>query len=274
ESYLEFDVSAIPVGSTILSFVVSLPVDPSAPAEIPTATAPPIIACTPQGAWSGGGQGGQPFSGKPSDQCATNAPKFTSNDGGKTYSADITSIAQNWLQPGVINNGVAVADDPSNSQTAYQVAFGPAQSITQLTASVSYVPATSTSTTATGTVGSSGGSPVSSVVPNIPSGSVFVAPSAPSVDLPFAAVPTASTPSVTPPTHTGRRAALEHAALAGAGSIPPGGFWVVGVLLLALLLSISLVLGDETVPFSPRRRQRIGALGTLQRTASSSTGAT
>jgi len=245
ETYLEFDVSALPTGSTITSFVVTLPVDQSSSAQsfTPAGMTPPIIACTPQGAWSGGANGGQPLSGKPADQCATGAPKFTSKDGGKTYTADITSIAQGWLSG--INTGVAVADDPANSQTAYQVVFGPSQALSQLTSQMTYVPASSNTTL--NTPGPSTTTPFDTVPPE--AGNVPLVPSVPE-----------QTTATTAPTTTGPSKPLKNSALGAtsfAGAAPPGVFWVAAVLLLALLLSASLVLGDDPTEEPQRGRRRL-----------------
>ncbi|MHB8681588.1 MAG: DNRLRE domain-containing protein [Acidimicrobiales bacterium] len=250
ETYLEFDVSALPPGSTISSFVVTLPVDSSAQTALPTATPPPIVACAPQGSWSGG-QGGQSFSGRPAEKCATDAPKFTSSDGGKSYKADITSIAQGWTSGGAINFGVAVTDDPANTSTAYQVVFGPAASIARLTASVTYEPASSagggvsSGDTTTGSTVFAGGSFLSGL---------------PSVPVPTGS---AATPTTTAPVAPTRSRALRSAAPAGAGAVPPAGFWIVGLLLLAVLLASSLVLGDEPRPVMARARRRLAAAGSL-----------
>ncbi len=273
ESYLEFDVSAIPPGSTIVSFVVKLPVDPNAGTQTTPQQvgAPPIIACLPRNSWSAGA-GAESFSGKPADQCPSNAPKFATTDGGKTYSADITPIAQSWVQQGAINTGVAVTDDPSNSTSAYQVVFGPTSAITQLTASVTYQPASSAAN-------SSGPSPSSGTGPSatLGTGSVSVpslGTSSPSTGG-FTPVSTPSATSSKPSSNsssapTGRSAT--RATLSSASSAPPGVFWLAGVLLLMLLLSISLVLGDEPVAPPTRRRKLVGALTAWQRsTASTST---
>lgn len=253
ETYLEFDVSALPQGAVIDSFVVTLPVDAAAQNVTPTGTAVPLIACLPQGAWSGG-QAGQAFAGKPADTCATEAPKFKTDDGGRSYKADIAAIAQRWLAAGAINTGVAVADDPANTQTVYQLAFGPAPAIGKLTATVTYevpgalAPADGGTTPAVPGPDSTGAFVPSAVVPDQSS-----TPSPASSANGIAATTT------TAPAGQGATA-LRHGALAGAGSLPPAGFWIAGVLLLALMLSASLVLGDTPAP-TGRRRRRLAAAG-------------
>jgi hypothetical protein len=254
ETYLEFDVSAVPAGSTVTSFVVTLPVDQSAQAETftPTTMTPPIIACTPQGAWSGGANGAQALAGKPKDTCATGAPTFASKDGGKTYTADIAPIAQNWITG--INTGVAVADDPTNTSTAYQVVFGDMNALNKLTAQMTYVPG---SDTTLNNPGANTSTPETTLpeqtltVPLVPSG-----------------ISSSATPSTTPSTTVpsadkgGKSSALRATSYAGAG--PPGVFWVAAVLILALLFSASLVLGDEPVDEPKRGRRRLLLAGARQ----------
>jgi hypothetical protein len=253
ETYLEFDLSAVPAGSTITSFVVTLPVDPSGQSFTPTGTAPPIVACLPQGSWSGG-TGPQPISGKPTDHCATAAPRFTSSDGGKTYTADIASIAQDWLTG--VNTGVAVADDPSNSQTAFQVVFGPPNAISDLSAQMTYVPGPSPTTEIVPGPGSGTGAPF---VPSTPSPLLSaLPPGAPGAGAASGATPSTTGPPA-PQSQTRSSAPLGRYALAGAA--PPLGFWLAAVGLLALLLSASVVLGADPAVEPARRRRRFVLAG-------------
>ncbi|HEX6394208.1 MAG TPA: DNRLRE domain-containing protein [Acidimicrobiales bacterium] len=237
ETYLEFDVSSIPQGSTISSFKISLPVDPSAQSLVPAGTVPPIVACSPQQPWPAA-PGPQPYGQKPADHCDPGAPKVSSGDGGKTYTVDIASIASAWVANGQ-NFGVAITDDPSNTSTAYQVVFGPSSAVEKIQATVDYSPPPS------GLGGSSIGNETPAVVngpsPEGPSG--VAAPSVPaSPILPAtgtggtppatATPPVASTlPSATTPQRVKSAAASHHTAT----STPPAGFWIVAALLAALV---------------------------------------
>ncbi|HLI55973.1 MAG TPA: hypothetical protein VKY26_02955, partial [Actinomycetota bacterium] len=153
-------------------------------------------------------------------------------------------IAQGWITG--VNTGVAVADDPHNSQTAYQVVFGPAQSIAQLTAQITYVPGSTT----LGTPGSETTVPVETVPP----ASISV-PFVPTGASPSGASP--ATPSTTVPSANRSlgRSAIRNSGFASA--TPPGIFWVAVVLVLALLLSASVVLGDEPAEEPARGRRRL-----------------
>ena len=244
ETYLEFDVSAIPTGSTISSFKVSLPVDPSAQNLVPAGTVPPIVACAPEETWSGA-PGPQPFGQKPSEHCDSSAPKVTSSDGGKTYTVDVASIAGEWVSTGQ-NFGVAITNDPSNTTTAYQVAFGPSSAIGNLQATVEYLPPATG-----GGLGASGG-----VIPSAvgTSGTESSAPAAPAIGaspsvLPVtsepasapAAAPAQAAPSVAP---IGQPSRVTPTVIrpAAATNVPPAGFWVVGALLAVLIAACMIEL--------------------------------
>ncbi len=243
ETYLEFDVSAIPAGSTITSFKVTPPVDPSAQNLVPAGTVPPIVACAPQQSWSGA-PGPQPFSQKPSDHCDSSAAKVTSSDGGKTYTVDVASIAGEWVSSGQ-NLGVAITDDPSNTSSAYQVAFGPSSAINNLQATVEYVPPASGS----GLGGSGGVTPTAAGTTD--TGSLST-PSVPSVGATPSGLPVTSEPASAPvtaalpqapsvaPISQPARISPTVARSQGASSVPPPGFWVVGAL-LALLIAACMV---------------------------------
>ena len=239
ETYLEFDVSSIPAGSTITSFKISLPVDSSAQSLVPAGTVPPIIACSPQQPWPAA-PGPQPSAQKPTDHCDTGAPKVTSSDGGKTYTVDIASIATGWVSGSGQNFGVAITDDPSNASTAYQVVFGPGSAISNLQATVDYAPpssglgagSTGSETPAAGDFSSAPQSgvaapstPGSPVLPVTAAGGLAPATAPLAQPVPSTA-PAARTPSGIRPVATQS---------AAASSIPPPGFWVVGALLAGLI---------------------------------------
>ena len=254
ETYLEFDVSAIPPGSTITSFKISLPVDSSAQNLVPAGTVPPIVACAPQVTWSGD-PGPQPPSQKPTDHCDANAPKVTSTDNGKTYRVDVASIASGWVSAGGENFGVAITDDPTNTTTAYQVVFGPSSAIGKLQATVVYVPPASDNSLG-------GGLPASgnTSTPGGLSGSATPGAATVPALLPVSAgagtpPETAAVPQAVPTTLAGRPANISPARFPAATSTPPVGFWVAGLLLAALIAvcMLELRLPPETPVTSSER---------------------
>ena len=246
ETYLEFDVSSIPAGSTISSFKFSIPVDPAAQSLVPAGTVPPIIACTPEVSWSGD-PGPQPPTQKPTDHCNPAAPKVTSTDNGKTYSVDITSIANSWVASGGQNFGVAITDDPSNASTAYQVVFGPASAISKLQATVDYVPPQSgpaQGPTDNGNAAPAGNASTGSTggvaTPAVPSTPLF--PVSANAGIPPATAAPVQPPASTAPNLGARAPVNQAAARSAATSAPPLGFWVVGVLLAGLVAACGLQL--------------------------------
>lgn len=260
ETYLEFDVSAIPTGSRILSFAVTLPVDPAGESVIPAGVNLPIIACQPQSGWAGGANTGQSFSGKPADSCLTTAPAFTPAEGGKSFRAQIAAIAQNWVTPDGLNLGVAVTNDPHNVSTAYQVVFGPAKALQQLAAAVSYLPpaggavrsvtlpgtgstgASSTGSAVTGTAGGGAGvgTPLNGLSAGALGGGLGVASVAVSTPAPVAA----GAPLVAGSARSVR--APRRLTLVAASPFPRAGFYLAAMVAGALLVACSLVLGDRS----------------------------
>jgi hypothetical protein len=272
ETYLEFDVSAIPPGSTITSFKISLPVDSSAQNLVPAGTVPAIVACAPQVTWSGD-PGPQPPNQKPTDHCDATAPKVTSTDNGKTYRVDVASIATGWVSPGGQNFGVAITNDPSNATTAYQVVFGPPSAISTLQATVIYVPPASDNSLG----GAAGGLPASgnASTPSALSGSAAPSAAASAALVPIS--PTAGSPPETAavpqaaPTTAGIPARIRPTRFAAATSAPPVGFWVAGVLLAALIAVCMLEL--RLPPEAPLGSSERGVGRLLSRLAAGEEGA-
>lgn len=256
ETYLAFDMSAVPEGATITAFRLTLPVDPAGGNVNLSDTK--IVACAPQQDWSAG-SGADSFSGKPTDNC-TGAPVVSPGKGDTSFSVNIPALAQTWVQPGGLNFGVAITDSPNNTTTAYQVVFGPSSALTGLTATVSFLPPARTAVNSTQT-SSGAAAPSAGSAAALASGSTNAssagggggAPTA--VSLPSAAAsPLAGTPG------GGAAPVLAHsptptstATLLPATSAQPiASFFLAGVGVLLLLLACSLVLGDATPPITGR----------------------
>jgi hypothetical protein len=258
ESYVGFDLSAIPLGAVFTSFKVTMPLDPHAhQAFVPSKFH--VVACAPLTSWAGG-QGAEAFSGKPPDDCSDAVLGAPAN-GGKAYAFDVTSMAQRWLGPDGINTGVALTDNPVGKTSAYQIVFGPATEVrasatwslpppaAQLPAPTS-VPPVSTDTGSTG----------------MPTGGQAVLPPAapPPAAQPMAAPPPAVATPTTPP------AATAPVNLRGVSTVPPGMFWVVAVLLAAVVGAAGFVLRDPIVAVPGGIRRGVGR-ALLRRTALRST---
>jgi hypothetical protein len=290
ETYLAFDLRAVPTGATITSFRVTLPVDPKGTTFVPTGVAPPIVACTPEGSWSPG-PGDRPVSEKPPDACEPDAPRVVAVDHGTAYTVDLAPIAHAWTEVGGLDLGAAITNDPANTSTAYQVVFGPASALAKVRAVVTYLPpATASSrgsgsgvagsttgsaaggTAASGTAASStagaSGSPASGLGP--PASPAFGA-----APLPGSSEPSSSsgTPSPSPTTagapapatgptpsgHTRAAPARRRLVLAAAGSFPPLGFFLAGIL-LALVLLVSWAALESPVEASAASVRGVGRL--------------
>jgi hypothetical protein len=264
ETYLSFGLDAIPAGAQILSFTVTLPVDPAGTNVVPTGIAAPIIACLPLQSWAAGGP--QPFSGKPTDQCTDTSPKVTTKDGGKTYTVDIASIAQQWLAGSGSNVGVAITDDPSNTSSAYQVVFGPPSALQKLQASATYVPAVTATTSVPPVASGSNAAPpaatasqgVSAPAPTVPSNPAASLPSS-SPGVSASAPATAPVPQAGSPTPSTAPSPAA-ARLRESGSFLPAGFWVAGLVLALMLVVSGAVLSS---PAEGAARRRTGGLGRL-----------
>ncbi|HVV75780.1 MAG TPA: DNRLRE domain-containing protein [Mycobacteriales bacterium] len=232
ETYLLFDVSSLPVGATVTSFVVSLPVDSKGVTADPVGAT--IIACPATTGWSGG-QTAAAYGGKPTDGCDVHSPKLTAVDGGDRYTVDIADIAQRWVKPNALNLGVAITDNPTNTLTAYQVVFGPPTALTGLAATVTYTAPASEPTSAppsaggrvvaTGTGSGGDATPVTTTEPLPPGLPAQVAqPPAPTV-APVTPVVAMTVKPADP-------------------SAPPLGFWVALVLIVLLLGATTFVLAE------------------------------
>lgn len=241
ETYLSWALFDVPLQSSVSSFQVTLPLDQEAKGNV-FAEPPELIACRPKQAWSGG-DGAEQFAGKPKDDCADAAPgKFDEKK--KTYTFDLTSLAQEWVN-GEANNGVAIRHALDYAKP-FQVIFLPAD---KATATMTYTPA------------------VSSTPPLTPGGTGSVPPAAPPLDagagtgdtgvvpgmdpgsLAGDDVPTTGQdPSLTPPVTAPGATTPVAARPLVTDTKPTPAFWlavVVGVVLLGLA---SLSLGDAAVP--------------------------
>jgi hypothetical protein len=241
ETYLAFDVSEIPVGSTITSFKVVLPVD-SRGVTVDEAGAS-IIACAPKSSWAGG-LFASAYSGKPADGCNAHSPRLRKGSG-HTYGVDIASIAQRWVEPDALNLGIAITDNPGNSLTAYQVVFGPGAALSKLTASVTYrVPGTGEVGPIVASSSGSGGAAAPSADGGSPMpGLVSVVPVGP--------LPTGLPPDVAgesdPSTQAVAPIVVADVRPAGS-SAPPLGFWFALMLIVLLLGTTTFILSDPDVP--------------------------
>lgn len=259
ESYVAFDLSAIPRGSTVTSFTLTVPLDQHAHQGFLPGQLPKVVACAVVTSWAPG-DGAASFNGKPQDDCT--APVVgTPAKGGNAYSFSIARIAQAWVDTDGINTGVALTDNPKNTTSAYQVVLGPTKSITASATWTAPVPidtmpptqgtGTSTSNTTTGTAGGGGTGSTGSGGGTGSTGGALLQPTSPGQATPPPT--TAPAPQVTSPQPAPITAPL--AASRNASAVPTPMFWVVAVVLAGVLAAAGLVLHDPlvTVPGGRRR---------------------
>ncbi|HET6816335.1 MAG TPA: hypothetical protein VFH66_03820 [Mycobacteriales bacterium] len=233
---LAFDVSALPPGSVVNSFTFSVTVDNSPQAVNSSAAAAPVVACLPTRLWPAtlGGD----YTDEPAVDCTNKVkPKID----GSTYTFDITSFAQSWVDDQ--NFGVALVNDPDNTQTPFQVAFTGAKTVK---ATMSATPAAPVPTTQQ-PVSSSGGTTAAGGVTTT-SGASSVAPPTGSVPPDTSVATTADSgqaPQVASSTTTPQLRAVAH--VSPASSAPSRGFWIGAAAFALLILLMSLVLGDQPV---------------------------
>jgi hypothetical protein len=243
---LAFQLAAVPVGSTIDKFTVTLTLD-SAGTNLNAATAP-VVACLPTRLWSA--VDGGSFKDAPPVNCTDKAKVEIDGD---TYTFDITGIAQSWLAD--TNLGVAFVNDPANTTTPFQTVFKGAKSVK---ASMTFTPPVKTGGgTSTGGNGGStsgtGSSTGGSSTGGSTGGSVPLPPAPPSVDVPLPPPATNTTDpgAGQPPVVAGDTAGSPVTTVAAADpapSAPTSAFWIAGAALALLLVTAAIVLADQRVP--------------------------
>lgn len=237
---LAFDIGTLTPGSIVNSFTFSVTLDNSPQAVNSGASSPPVVACLPTRLWPA--EMGGDYTDEPAVDCSTKVkPKVDGN----TYTFDITSIAQRWVDDQ--NLGVALVNDPDNTQTPFQVAFTGAKTVK---ATMSATPAAPVTSATTPTTGSTGGGATGSTIGNDTSSGANGPPPSGSVP-PSTSLTTSSgagqAPQVAPVT-TKQLAPV--AKVSAASSAPSRGFWIGAAAFAALILLLSLVLGDQPRPVS------------------------
>jgi len=223
---LSFDMSAVPSGASVESFTFSLTVDSDPTATSFNTAEATLVACQPTRLWPAllGGD----YTNEPSVDCSKKVVPTVSGD---TYTFKIPTIAQSWIDDQ--NLGVALVPDPATTVAPFQVVFKSAKTAH---GSLVYLPASALSTVGSTEVAPTAPSPASVPVPAAP---------APAALPPASAGATAST--VPPPVVASAATAPPTrpvAAVKAASAAPTGAFWLAGIVVGALLLLASLVLGD------------------------------
>jgi uncharacterized membrane protein YgcG len=257
---LAFKLGVLKPGTTIDNFTVSVTLDKSSSAANVNSAAAPIVACLPTRLWAAA-DGGD-YSDEPPVDCSS---KVAPSVKGDTYSFTISSIAQAWIDDQ--NVGVALVNDPDNTQTPFQAVFSGAKTVK---ATMNYTPPAPTTPTGSGTgstgstgsgtgstgstggTGSTGSTGSSSVPP--PSGPVSLPPTGPTTGTAggSAQPPVVAGSGSTPTTST--TVALRKPA----PSSPNTAFWIGAVAIALLVVAAGAVLADSTVPVPNATTSRLG----------------
>jgi hypothetical protein len=245
---LSFDTSALTPGSSVQTFTFTLTLDTDTSATSFDQQGATIVACQPTRLWPSTAPKGGDYTDEPTFDCSA---KVKPEINGNAYTFKIPLIAQSWVDDQ--NLGVVVVPDPKDTNAPFQVVFKGAKTIKTTMVFTSGTPSapagggsTGGTTTGTGTTGTTGGG-----VGTSGSGSGVPLPGSGDTTTPGGG----SAPVVASPTPT--IAAAPVAAIRPASSAPSAGFWAATGILGALMLLISLVLGDPTPPVASGPRSRL-----------------
>jgi hypothetical protein len=236
---VQFDTSAIPLGSTYTSFTVQTPWDPAA-TQLTTGT-PDVSACELIDAFQDGAGPSALTAAPPISlpSCVKGTFKSTIGTAGG-YEFDLTAMANDW-SGGAPANGILLRPTPSLStpQPPFTLALLGKNGIR---AEAQYTPPQPSEPTPLP-------GPVLPPVPPLPG---VVAPPIPVIEPQV--VPTPA-PQVNPAPRTVPPQAL--AAYHEGALVPSGVWWLAALALLAMLVLTATVLGDPLapVPVDPRRRR-------------------
>lgn len=263
-SEVAFDVTSLLPGTTVTEFTMTLTVDTSNNATNVGADAAPVLACLPTRLWSPA-DGGD-YSDAPPVDCGLQAkPEIKGN----TYTFDLTTLAQSWVDDQ--NLGVALVNNPDNTQTPFQVVF---KGDKDIKATLRYTPPVSTPPVGqptgsgggagSGSGGASSGGTGTTSGGTSTGGTTSVPPPLPPVspgNLPPSQVTGGASDGGQPPQVAGgsggtpsQPPAPQPVALKPASALPTTGFWIGGAALALLLVTAGLVLRDQREPVAVAAR--------------------
>jgi hypothetical protein len=241
-SYLAWDVSMIPAGSTVSRFEFTIAVE-SDPAV--TQATPPdykLVACGAIGDFAPAEAGS--FADKPADDCSSVAPGVYDATK-KTWTFDVAPYADLWAK-GDPPSGIGILPDPK-SEVPFQVVLEPADTVKT---SVEFTPPAPVAVPTTEP-------DVNPILPPAQQPTYYAAPPAVPNTAPVPVAQPAPTPA---PPVVAISEPRQVAPVARGITFPsksglPAAFWGGALAAIALLGSASLMLGDATVPVeAPRGR--------------------
>jgi hypothetical protein len=251
-SAILFDLSTLEPGSVVTKAVLTLPLAEGGE-NLNLSAAPVKVRACGAGDTGFGGEDGSAIALAPARLCDVfSAPAKASPDA-KSYVIDITALAATWVDGA--NDGLTLTAAEGADSTNFQVVFQQATKVAKLavdyTAGAAVVPAASGVDTSTGSASSPdlGAAPLTPAAP-IDSGFGAVSPPVlPDAPVPAPAPAPAAAPAVAP-------AATAPVALE-TSMRPTSPFWLGGIVLAAVLVLLSLIMGDANVPQSSRKPSRL-----------------
>ena len=261
-SFLLFDLLEVVPGSVVSKATLTLPLVDNDNDNFSYGHIPEKVRACGAGDEGFNGDDGTSIQDAPARLCDVfSAPAKASTDG-KSYVIDITKLAQTWVDAG--NDGVALTAAEGAATTPFQVVFAPAEKASlALTftpgaddVALPTVPSVGSGTTTSPDLGMTGGTiappPTDSgfgavsppVVPDAPAPAAGVAPQAAPAAAPAQALQPVSLETLRPTT----------------------AFWLGGIVLAALLVLLSLIMGDSSVQQATTKPSRLArALADRQR---------
>ena len=288
ESFLLWELLEVPPGATITKFVVKSPVSPQGPSQDPAKNtyqtdpaAAKIKACASTEGFGETDAGSYDLKPKVDDTKCVDA-KF--DPATKTFTYDITSIARNWADE---NNGIALV--PADLMRPFQVVFQPTANHI---ASIAWTGGTPLSAGSSGFGGGSAGSTTGSLGSTGGSigggggsfdagggsgdlggggssgGDAGAATLSADGALPGGAAPPAAGPQVAADAQAaGATGATRPVAARSVSMAPPLAFWLVALVLGAVLFAMSVVTGNPVAAAVGASRRQGSVLRKVQRDA-------
>ena len=252
-SAILFDLSALEPGSVVTKAELTLPLAEGGENLNLSAAAAKVRACG-AGDTGFGGEDGSAITLAPARLCDVFATPAKASADAKSYVFDLTKIAATWVDG--FNDGITLTAAEGADSTNFQVVFQQATKFAKLAVQYTAPPADTPiasdgdTTTGTGTSPDLGGSLSGGVAPAPPVDSGFGSVSPPVVpDAPAPAPAAAPAAPVAAPV-AAQRVALESLQ-------PTTAFWLGGILLAAVLVLLSLIMGDATVPQTAAKPSRL-----------------
>ena len=240
EPFVSWDLSSY-YDVTVTAFKPTFFIDDHAQ-NLPPNAAPKLIACVVKADWGNGA--GEDIQAKPKADC-TSPVKATYNEKARSYTFDLTALAQVWAN-GDFNYGISLEAAPAEPEVQIALLRKDAAGLNKIPTVFTYTANASLSSAPTsGGVAPAAGSGTTDLGSGFSGGTVPAPADAGSLSSGTAPVLTAPEPApapavVAPQTAPAAPIALKPLAVSAR---PSGTFWLAGLLLAGLLLFASLVLG-------------------------------